>query len=950
MMKEIIPLLTAFFIWFNVSGQITPWNYNNTNNIGSTFDAPINYGEIIPKDNSFLVVNGGTLLELSYYGEFIHYERLYTNGSVPGQKDVFFIDEIIDRDSNFTLAARWSDVSGNIYLSTYFEGNLFNLENGILNFDISDVITPNTDTNKPSAIKISPENYLFWGQEWMHKVRVADARTIQLEWRRPIEGGLVTSLKKTCNGYITLSIDGVANHYNEDFNLMWSTDLNHSGEEVSILNDGFVFIGNDSEKGILTRTDLKGNIIWQNSYDDIQVNSMTTTSDEFILVVGKDLLAPFDSRSLNIFKMDTSGKLVWSKTENKYPGTKIIESPYGGYLVLISKYQSFDVSFIDINGDFSSEDNSTIFNDILSINNIETTTANSGRIFETPFLEETGYFFPKDSSTSTISSLSLWLSGVDEFSHTYATTPFYQNNFSPGPVNDKFNGFFFKNWVLRKDIIDEFIEDSKDKKFSNPIPYQLISWPAFGNPNIKYNGNQIQIHEPLAPFIDVNNDGIYNVFDGDYPQMKGDKMLWWIMHANTEVVDNNYLSLGFDIQGSVYAFNCGDSLLQNTVFVDLNIKNNSNKAYTDFNIGLNTSFSLGCPINDYMGTIPERNTYYCYNQYMNDEDGCPYFDNHYGNKVPIQSITLLNHPLSSTNYTAINVINPNSSIPYQHDPSTPHEIHQFMQSIWPGDIHLKKGNDGYDTNGPPIDFAFDGNPTDTNQWSMCQSNFDYKYIQFVASTKQSEMATNQTINLHYGLVTHTDINDLPCPDISQIEPRLQALQDLYDNYLSKGAISNNTLTLGPDQTLQIDEEPITLTASADAISYKWSTGETTPSIEVNQAGIYSIEMTSQLGCYKTDTITIYSSDAALNYQPEKLHVFPNPTEGHLCVILDEHLPIQIELYNMAGQLIQSIETDSFRINSIVPFDLSALSSGVYLLSCKYENGERVAQRVVLGRR
>lgn len=70
--------------------------------------------------------------------------------------------------------------------------------------------------------------------------------------------------------------------------------------------------------------------------------------------------------------------------------------------------------------------------------------------------------------------------------------------------------------------------------------------------------------------------------------------------------------------------------------------------------------------------------------------------------------------------------------------------------------------------------------------------------------------------------------------------------------------------LGPDTTLCADTWSIDLHAPAGYISYVWNTGETSPDIEVNAPGTYSVTVHSACDDY-TDAITI-SEDPNLHAQ------------------------------------------------------------------------------------
>ncbi len=58
----------------------------------------------------------------------------------------------------------------------------------------------------------------------------------------------------------------------------------------------------------------------------------------------------------------------------------------------------------------------------------------------------------------------------------------------------------------------------------------------------------------------------------------------------------------------------------------------------------------------------------------------------------------------------------------------------------------------------------------------------------------------------------------------------------------------------PDKPLKLcDRETLRLTASG-GVSYQWSTGEATPSIDVTQSGTYAVTVTSENGCISSDSI------------------------------------------------------------------------------------------------
>jgi len=65
----------------------------------------------------------------------------------------------------------------------------------------------------------------------------------------------------------------------------------------------------------------------------------------------------------------------------------------------------------------------------------------------------------------------------------------------------------------------------------------------------------------------------------------------------------------------------------------------------------------------------------------------------------------------------------------------------------------------------------------------------------------------------------------------------------------------NLVDLGADISL-CDDENITLNAGMQGDFYLWQDGSNDPTLEVTEPGIYSVEVSTQTGCYQDDSITI----------------------------------------------------------------------------------------------
>ena len=118
----------------------------------------------------------------------------------------------------------------------------------------------------------------------------------------------------------------------------------------------------------------------------------------------------------------------------------------------------------------------------------------------------------------------------------------------------------------------------------------------------------------MAPFVDVAGDQKYNPLKGDYPDMKGDEMLWWVMNdkggAHGESKGN---PMGIEVQCEAYAFNSSNTAINNTIFLDYKVINRSSNDLDSAYLGLFTDFDIGYAFDDYIGSAPKLSAFFGYN-------------------------------------------------------------------------------------------------------------------------------------------------------------------------------------------------------------------------------------------------------------------------------------------------------------------------------------------------
>jgi hypothetical protein len=240
------------------------------------------------------------------------------------------------------------------------------------------------------------------------------------------------------------------------------------------------------------------------------------------------------------------------------------------------------------------------------------------------------YEVPKGSLVSSGFAASIWMGGLDASNQLHIAAQMYRqtgNDFWPGPLDttdasiDTATAYNYdKIWKVDYNDINTFVTQFNlgNVPFTYTPTPDILSWPAKGTGNLSRN---------LAPFVDVNGNGIYDpMVGGDYPKIKGDQTLYFIFNDNFAAhTETGGLPLGVEVHAMAYAYGCPTTLngrneLAYTTFYDYKIYNRSSNNYHDMYIGFWTDVDLGCYHDDYIGSSISENLGFCYNSDNIDED------------------------------------------------------------------------------------------------------------------------------------------------------------------------------------------------------------------------------------------------------------------------------------------------------------------------------------------
>lgn len=296
---------------------------------------------------------------------------------------------------------------------------------------------------------------------------------------------------------------------------------------------------------------------------------------------------------------------------------------------------------------------------LLDINHVRAGIANRGdmhwKMGSAYDLQDAGYYeVPKGSGKSANYGSGLWIGGFDNGNQLHGAAQTYRphgNDYWPGPL-DTLSGTtdsatalsYDKIWKINYSEINDFIVNFNNGNVQNNtyVPSEdLLSWPARGTGNYSRN---------LAPFVDVNNNGIYDpLTGGDYPKIKGDQALYYIFNDKLAAHSTSCTPMGIEVHGMAYAYGCADILTENpvldyTTFYNYKIYNRSANNYHDVFVGLWSDVDLGYYGDDYFGSNVSANYGYVYNADNFDETIAG--QSGYGSYPPAQGFAVMKGPLA----------------------------------------------------------------------------------------------------------------------------------------------------------------------------------------------------------------------------------------------------------------------------------------------------------------
>jgi hypothetical protein len=415
--------------------------------------------------------------------------------------------------------------------------------------------------------------------------------------------------------------------------------------------------------------------------------------------------------------------------------------------------------------------------DTLNGNSVSVLITDEGKLFQNFHNSSAGYEFPAGSGNNLIFFGNLWFGGTNQNGDVKIMSQLFGNEreYYRGPISstgDYLDTAYIYNyekgiWTVKKSELVYHVDNYNQPGYV--APDVILNWPGNGNPSIG-------VAQQLAPYVDLNNNGIYEPYQGDYPCMKGDMATYQIFHENHEQAYYSGSKVGAEIHLMVYQF-ATDDYVDSTTFIDVKVINKGTNSFNDFKSTFYMDTDIGFSEDDYMGSAPAKNLVYGYNSDNFDEGQGG--GQGYGANPPAVGLMSLNKDFEYSWFFNRSDL----GTPATDHPSTVADYWNYMNGKWKDGTYWTNSVGGYGgTN--PVQHMYDGNPYLATGWT--ELNVDGNGTpnpsgdrRFMVTTVEETLNPGDTLIYNYAMIVNQQGNNIE--NVQGLIDYADSVQNYFDN-------------------------------------------------------------------------------------------------------------------------------------------------------------------------
>lgn len=406
----------------------------------------------------------------------------------------------------------------------------------------------------------------------------------------------------------------------------------------------------------------------------------------------------------------------------------------------------------------------------------------------------------------------------------------------------------------------------------------------------------------LAPFYDRNADGVYDIYDGDYPVIKGETMLFWILNDTYGPghMESGYWPMGAEMHVSFYACKnpgaVGDEdIINYTTFLEYEIFNRSQNTYDSVYAGFDVNLHIGYSYDDNIGSHVDADAFYGFNAKMFDGYGNTLVPGAYGEDWPVQSFQFLEGEVNAKGRLMSHFMAYRTDVvndPHQHE-----SYYNYLKGRYKNGQKLMYGGSGY---------AGEENV----------SNIEADYA-FSWDSDPTHIGTNG-IDPGYGWSMQTLCDTCTIPSLAS----------------AMGVGSTGPFTLAAGQSKKVVLGLISTFDDSPTIKER---------VEKNREQAKLLKQWYDAGQLPCVMPVLSVDEFAADH---KLTLFPNPATDRIRITSDA-LPLHtpFEIYDMNGRVLIAGKSSA---NGYIDIDVNGLSKGIYYVKLTFRDAYPKTQKFIKG--